>query len=124
MKRFNKEKGRQGEEAATLFLLKAGYKILQNNFYTKWGEIDIVADDKGQLVFVEVKTRVGDALGTPEEMIDKNKIKKVVKTAQLYLQKNPEVAEKYDSFRLDAVAVVFTPEGEIARVSHYQNLTF
>ena len=88
--------GRKGEKIAERYLLDLGFKIIDKNFQTKFGEIDIIAQDKGDLVFVEVKTRVSTKFGLPEEAVTPRKIKRIVKAAAIYRnQKNnlPDVDE-------------------------------
>lgn len=85
--------GNFGENIAENFLIKSGYKILTRNFYTKFGEIDIICSmvDHGikELFFVEVKTRIERGVyNYPENAVNFNKIDKINKTAQIYLNKN------------------------------------
>ena len=66
MKQFNLQKGSRGEEEAARYLGQKGYQILERNHRTKFGELDIIASDKETLVFVEVKTKIGEDFGSPE----------------------------------------------------------
>lgn len=77
--------GQQGEEAAAAFLIRKGMKILQRNLRTPVGEIDLLARQKLQLVFVEVKTRRGTAFGLPEEAVGLRKQRQIIRAAQWYL---------------------------------------
>ncbi|MCM8818662.1 MAG: YraN family protein [Candidatus Omnitrophica bacterium] len=77
--------GKLGEEKAVEFLKKNGYRIIDRNFKTKIGEIDIIAKKKKEIVFIEVKTRSSDNFGLPEEAINKQKLRRIEKTALLYL---------------------------------------
>jgi len=74
MKSNNKVTGNKGEELAAGYLSKKGYKIIERNFRTRFGEIDIVCWDGETLVFVEVKTKIGHDFGEPEEMVNKGKL--------------------------------------------------
>ena len=78
--------GIKGEDLAAKFLRKKGYRIVDRNFKTPIGEIDIVAEDGETLVFVEVKTRCGDAFGHPFEAVDARKRVKLRKVALYYLK--------------------------------------
>lgn len=78
-------KGKIGEDAAALFLVKEGYRIVERNFRCPLGEIDIIAVDKGVLVFVEVKTRSSNKFGLPEEAVNRRKQRQMTKVAQFYL---------------------------------------
>ncbi len=81
-----KEKGTQGEKLAARFLKKGGFKILTRNYRTRFGEIDIVAEDKGRLVFVEVRTLSAAARHSPEETITLKKQQKISRIALAYIQ--------------------------------------
>jgi putative endonuclease len=82
------KKGKFGEEIARRFLTSLGYKIITTNFRTKIGEIDIIAKDKDDYVFVEVKMREDvNKWGLPAEAVTANKRKKIENVALLYLQK-------------------------------------
>ncbi len=85
MKEFNKIKGTLGEFKATDFLKKKKYKILQENYSNKIGEIDIVALQNKTLVFVEIKSRSTAKFGRPCEAVNKRKQQKIRKTALAYL---------------------------------------
>ncbi len=87
---YKKFLGRVGENKACEFLKKAGYKILEKNYKTFIGEIDIIAKDKDTIVFVEVKTRMDDGFGSPSEAVNRKKQEKYYKVASEYLQKNRE----------------------------------
>ena len=94
--------GRAGEKRAVEFLKKNGFKILKKNYNTPFGEIDIIAQDKGAIVFIEVKTRTSADYGLPCEAVDKRKQEKYYKTATYYLQRE----KKMDSeCRFDVVEI-------------------
>ncbi len=76
-----------GEELAYHYLCAAGYKILLKNYECPLGEIDIIAKEKGALVFIEVKTRSSHEFGFPAESVTFNKRRQIVKTAQYYLKR-------------------------------------
>ena len=78
------ETGKSGEEIATQYLIKEKYKILERNFKSKQGEIDIIALDKQEIVFVEVKSRTSKAYGNPKDAVDTKKKKHIYNTAQYY----------------------------------------
>lgn len=118
-KLYNFQKGRRGEEIAASYLRSKGFKILEQNFHTRFGEIDLIATKKSKTHFIEVKLKVGDTFGTPEEMIDKRKIIQVLKTAQIYMMKN---GNNYTS-QIDAICIVKSPDGELKRLDYYENLT-
>jgi len=77
--------GRWGEEEAARFLRRRGMKILERNYRTPVGEIDIIARKGKVLAFIEVKTRRGTAFGTPQEAVGAAKQRQILRTAQWYL---------------------------------------
>ncbi|MBI4034969.1 MAG: YraN family protein [Candidatus Chisholmbacteria bacterium] len=115
--------GKIGESLAESFLRKKGYKILQRNWRTKWGELDLVVQDGDTVVFVEVKTKRGDWFGTPEEMVNRRKIEKVRRMAEVYLaraDRKPEQARF--TARVDVVAIVLGRGDQVVRMEHYENV--
>ncbi len=79
--------GRAGETRAVNFLKKKGFLILERNYKTPLGEIDIIAKDNEIIVFVEVKTRSSEEYGLPCEAVNRKKQEKYYRTATQYLQK-------------------------------------
>ncbi len=92
-----KASGKFGEDFTAKYLAKNGYKIVATNFHSRFGEIDIIAQNKTTIAFVEVKTRTEGALFSPREAVDYFKQQKCVKTAQFYLVNNPsELQPRFD----------------------------
>jgi len=102
-------KGRIYEEKASQFLSLKGYKILERNFFSSAGEIDIIAQDKRNLVFVEVKERK-NTFYSPYEAVERNKRRKIIQTAKYYLLKRKI---KNTPLRFDVVSIT---EGKNWRV--------
>jgi putative endonuclease len=100
--------GRQAEELASQLLERAGMRIVARNWRRPEGELDIVADDGGTCVFVEVRSRTGSEQGHPLESITARKRARVIRAARLYLDAEPTSASGY---RFDVVAVTFDPSG-------------
>jgi putative endonuclease len=94
--------GRAGEEAAAQYLAGLGFRIIARNVRFRAGEIDLVADDAGTLVFVEVKTRTGPGFGTPAEAVTPQKQARLVRLAGLYLS---GLGAEHRPCRFDVVAV-------------------
>ena len=82
---YKKLLGRAGELKAAEYLKKKGYKVLQTNYKTHLGEIDIIAEQQSEIVFVEVKTRTSEDFGLPSEAVNAKKIEKYYKVATEYL---------------------------------------
>jgi putative endonuclease len=85
-----KELGAKGEGIAVRFLKDRGYKIVERNYRIRLGEIDIIAEQGGDLVFIEVKTRTGLSYGTPFESVTMQKQKQLSKVALEYLSKQDD----------------------------------
>ena len=83
----NKGKGVDGEQAVMEYLMKNGYLLLERNYKEKCGEIDLISSKDGVIVFTEVKTRYDNNFGTPVESVTPEKIRKIIKTAELYMIK-------------------------------------
>lgn len=96
--------GKHGEDLATSFLQKHGYKIIDRNFRTRGGEIDIVALDGNTLVYVEVKARTSGEFGLPEEAVTRQKIKFLQRAAKFY-RNNRQNLKLPQLERIDVVAV-------------------
>ena len=97
-----KELGRRGEDAARVYLERVGFEVLDTNWRTKAGEVDIVARDGDALVLVEVKTRRSLAAGTAEEAVSPTKQKRLGRLGAAYLQQMPEQPE---AVRFDVVTI-------------------
>lgn len=121
-KKLNFEKGRDGEGLAKNYLEDIGFKWLESNHVNNLGEIDLIMSDKDILVFVEVKLKIGDKYGTPEEMISRGKLARVKRIAEAYLLINPKISIKFKKYRIDAVCIVKNFNGEMERINHYENV--
>jgi putative endonuclease len=112
--------GKQGEDAAALYLERQGYALLARNWRTRSGELDIVARDGEWLVFVEVRTRrigrhvAAPTLGAPEESVTPRKQLQLIAMADAYLFEMP-----WDGpWRIDVLALELYPDGTVARLNH------
>ncbi len=110
--------GRLGERLAAARLEARGYHILERNFRCRRGEIDLVAEEGSDLVFVEVKTRRGTARGLPEEAVDARKTRKLQEVAFSYLALR---GQSDCSWRIDVVAVQFSSTGKLEEIRVYQH---
>ena len=94
-----REIGNRAEDFAVKILKKRGYKILERNFASRFGEIDIIAKEKEYIVFVEVKYRASSFYGGGAAAVDRRKQERIRKTAALYIRKIfPEPAVRFDVF--------------------------
>lgn len=101
-KRPTSEAGHLAEAFAVGLLQKSGYKIVERNFRSRFGEIDIVAIDRDTLVFAEVKARWSRKFGAPEEAVTPSKLWKIQRTGQYFSIKHPEMPKK---LRIDVIAL-------------------
>lgn len=103
-----KDTGNLGEDFATIYLEEQGYKIVERNFSCKLGEIDIIAQDKDEIVFIEVKTRKILSYGNPGDSVNEPKRKHIYKSAEYYLLIN----DRLDDFtRIDVIEVYLSDVG-------------
>lgn len=112
-----KKLGDWGETLAAEHLAAEGYEIIERNWRCRRGEIDIVAWAGLQLVFVEVKTRRGRGMGTPEEGLTPQKAQRLGELATLYTS---SMGGDVD-WRIDLVAIEVDSQGRLLRCEHIQN---
>ncbi|MGD9081482.1 MAG: YraN family protein [Desulfobacterales bacterium] len=103
MRNWRQKFGEKGEALAVRRLKKAGYKIIETNYRTQLGEIDIIAKDKDTIVFVEVKSRRSVQFGNPKQAVTLKKQKKISMVALYYLKTTDQSTAKA---RFDVVTVI------------------
>lgn len=104
-----KQSGNYGEDLAARFLQSRNYEIAARNFHSRYGEIDIVAEDEKYIAFVEVKTRSMSSYGLPREAVDIHKQRKIIKTAYIYLSQNDSSKQP----RFDVIEVYLKSKNEL-----------
>lgn len=109
-----------GEDLATEFLEKKGYKIIERNFRKGYGEIDIICLKDKILVFVEVKTRTTTSYGAPIEAISYHKLKTLIKTIEFYSHIHPGFPK---ALRIDAISVMLDNLGNLTNIEHIENIS-
>jgi|SRR3989339_383357 len=111
--------GKIGEKLACQYLEKNGYKIIQQNYWEKWGEIDIVAEKNKITFFVEVKTmRIFDSSElTPEDQMSKSKISKFKKISQSYAN-----YYKIENWQMNTIAIELDENNNLKNVRHWENI--
>ena len=117
MNKHNKELGKVGEDIAVDFLEKKGYKIVERNFQNRWGETDLICEKGNAIIFVEVKTRIGEQFGLPEDAINKNKIYRLTKNAKNYMAFRGDA-----QYRVDAICIVLDEQYNLKRINHYESI--
>ena len=120
MEKYRQTIGKLGEKKAQNYLKRRGYQILETNYRTKAGEIDIIAKEKDCIVFVEVKTRTSEEYGAPAEAVSFYKQQHMIKSAQYYLVRHGGECE----CRFDVIEVRIPSEGifKIAKINHLKNV--
>ena len=107
-----------GERAAKIYLESKNYKIMEQNYRTKYAEIDLVAKKDNILIFIEVRTKRSRAFVAPEESINYKKLKKIYWNANAYV-----AFKKWGgAYRIDAVCVVLNPDDTISELEHYEGI--
>lgn len=105
--------GKDGEEQACRYLSEKGYRIVGRNWRSGRNELDIIAMDAAEYVFIEVKTRKGTDFGNPEDAVSSRKIRSIVTAADNYLQ-----TYKIDNpVRFDVISII--SDGKEFRIAHY-----
>lgn len=112
------EVGKIGEDLARKYLEQKGYSIIEQNYKTKYSEIDLVAKYKGELVFVEVRTKIGENFGTPEDTLTPKKLNKMRFGATSY----SAFVKWSGPIKVDAICIVLKPNNEISRLTHHENI--
>ena len=109
--------GQKGEQLAAELLEKKGYKILHRNWRMGHLEMDIIAANKKDIVFAEVKTRTSTFCGQPEEAVDILKRKRMVAAANAYIKYYKEER----NLRFDIIGILINKDGEIEQITHLEN---
>jgi putative endonuclease len=111
--------GNSGEQLAAEHLCRRGFQILDRNYRTRWGELDIVASDGRQIVFCEVKCRVANRAGRdPLESVHPAKQAQVRRMAGRWLVERPH--PRVSELRFDAIGVTLSPDGKLLRLDHLE----
>lgn len=111
-----------GERQAALMLEGRGHRVIARGWRCQAGELDLVTLDGEELVIVEVRTRRGERLGTPEESIDARKAARLLALGDHFLAAHP--AHDGRIWRIDLVAIVLDAAGRISRVTHHENAVY
>ena len=115
---YQQEIGNFGEKIAADYLIEKGYLLLDRNYHTRYGELDLVMLEDGIVVFVEVKTRTSETFGHPEESITQSKLEHLQNAGLLWLQAHPESS---DDWRIDAISILMHRNGNIQDIKHFIN---
>lgn len=118
---YQKTVGNLGETLAEKYLQDRGFQVIDRNYTTRYGELDLVAieAESENVVFIEVKTRTSDKFGTPEASITPAKIERLQNAALLWLQDHPETK---DDWRIDVISIILDHQHEIRDIQHFINV--
>jgi putative endonuclease len=114
----NRELGSLGEDLAVKYLIKNNYIIINRNYRTRYGEIDVVAKDDDYLVFIEVKARKNTNFGYPREAVNYTKQCKIKQLANFYLLKETKMN---NNIRFDVVEVFLDKNNEVKSIEIIAN---
>ena len=118
MGRTDQNTGKLGERIAERFLISRGFSILERNYKTPFGEIDLVTRSNGLIVFLEVKTRISERFGPPVSAITAKKRKHILKNCQFYLKKYGSIEKPC---RIDVIAINLNSRGKLLELKHIKN---
>lgn len=110
--------GKLGEQIAHRYLKKQGYRIREKGFRCRYGEIDIIAQKKDCLVFVEVRARTGLDFGSPEESLTRAKKRRLIASALTYTSTHQDLPAQW---RIDVVAIELDDQGKTRRIELIEN---
>ncbi len=116
--RINQDTGKLGEKIAERFLASRDFSILDRNYATPFGEIDLVAKQNGYTVFLEVKTRVSERFGPPLSSITEIKKKHIIRNCRFYLKRHGLLEAPC---RIDAIGISLNSQLELQVLKHVKN---
>lgn len=109
-------KGKLWEIKAANYLRKKRYKLVEANYQTRFGEIDLIVKNRKYICFVEVKQRSANAIAKPSEFVDFSKQRKMIAAANMYLANNKtDLQPRFD------VVEIYTKDNEIISLKHLEN---
>ena len=121
MSHYRKDIGRLGEQIATSYLQDLGYLVIDRNFTTHWGELDIIARKGKCIYFVEVKTKVTDKKGKPYEAVTYRKLQTLKRVINLYLLKNDFKTYK---LALSVLSIELHEDKTIKEIKFFESVDF
>ena len=114
---MSRAEGTWGEALAAEYLQKHGYKLAAHGYQCRFGEIDLIVQDARYIVFVEVKTRKSDRFGAAREAVDLHKQRRLIATAEQWLQRNPTNLQP----RFDVVEIYGEEDLPVRSIEHIEN---
>jgi putative endonuclease len=114
----NRLLGKWGEDCALSFLEHEGFQLVDRNVQTADGEIDLIVQKNGELVFCEVKTRSDNMSGYPEEAVTDDKMEHILNSAECYLDLHPEYV---NNWRVDVIAITGMIHDPYPQIEWFEN---
>ena len=111
------QQGKFGEAIALKYLQNRGYSLLHQNYYIRPGELDLIMQKNGIIVFVEVKLRLGKNFGSSAEALTANKKRKLIRAILTFLQ-----TTQYHRWQLDFIAIDYNQPTKTAQIQHFSNV--
>jgi|SRR3989338_4882240 len=111
--------GKLGEKYAKRYLWWRGYRVLTQNYRRRAGEVDLICQKSGIIIFVEVKTRRNTEAGWPEEAVTPEKIRKIAVAGQLYLLENKINA----NWQIDVISIFLNEKNKPMEMKHFKNVS-
>jgi len=111
--------GRIGERIALSYLKEKGYQLLEKNFYCRGGEIDLIFKRDNKIIFVEVKTRIGDKKGKPYEAVNFHKFEDLKRAINFYLLKKNYFQYKLS---LEIISIILNPDLSLKEIKHFSEV--
>lgn len=118
MECYNQQLGAYGETLAADFFSRRGYKILDKNFRTRHGEIDLIIQKDNEILFIEVKTRTSETFGYPENAVDYKKTRHLLEAIRIYLDQ----IRRHYAWRLDIISVEINKSAKTAKIIWFKGL--
>jgi putative endonuclease len=116
--KYKQRLGKWGEKVAANYLIEQGHQIIETNYRTPYGEIDLVTQQDDLTIFVEVKTRTTSTYGKPEESITHRKRTHMIKSAEYYIQNHDSINGLW---RIDVIAIQRSTRKAIPEITHFKN---
>ncbi|MBT4917522.1 YraN family protein [Candidatus Peregrinibacteria bacterium] len=109
-----------GEEISKRYLESKGHQIMETNFHSRFGEIDIISEKDSEIIFTEVKTRTSNKFGTPEESLTQKKLNRIKKTVFHFLNTSTNLHNF--NWRIDLITVRLDLGKSSAHLKHFKNI--
>ncbi|OGK22120.1 hypothetical protein A2866_03305 [Candidatus Roizmanbacteria bacterium RIFCSPHIGHO2_01_FULL_39_8] len=115
----NRNVGKVGENLALTFLKNKGYSLISRNYYTRWGEIDLIVEKDTKISFIEVKTRISTIQGKPYESVDQRKLFKLTRPIKHFLLQD---RYKNRKLSLDVISIELNRDQSLRELKYFENV--